>query len=338
MLLLPCIAGAEQYIIFSQQCAAGNEEAVKLFKEAQDKRFGRGMTVDLEEGIKLYNQAAEKGSIRALYDLGTLYEQRPIKDLNAQEQEKVILDYYTRAAAAGCPEGTYKLHLWAERQATGKATDQATGQAANHAANQADNSGQGSSTSLGALANFQDKQLPGNQGGNQGNQATDQATGQATGQAANQAANQAGNHGGNHGGNQAGNLLVEAANKGALVAMFELGREFIRKGETKEGAAWMLRALDLGYGDAAEPLSRMAFEQKNMREGVALLRQGASLGSIACLRRLAWIYSRGQYNQMRDPEYAQCFTKIIESINPDAPPEVVPDFDELCPARRVFTY
>lgn len=282
VLILPKMAEAEQYLIFSEQCPAGDEEAQKLFKQAQDKRFGRGMVADLEEAFKLYNQAAEKGSVRALYDLGTLYEQRPGKSLNAEDQEKVILEYYIQAAAAGCPEAKYKLYSWGEYQA--------------------ENSKQNIFTQNASRQNATTQKIY-----EQLHLGFDK-------------------------------FLLEAANEGALVAMFELGRKFIQQGEREKAAAWLQRALDLGYGSAAEPLSRMQFEQKNMREGIGLLRQGARLGSIACLHRLAWIYSRGQYNQMRDPEYAQCFTKIITSINPDAPPELVPDLDELCPPRRVFTY
>ena len=290
MLIMPGLAGAEQYLIFSEQCEAGNEEAQKLFKQAQDKRFGRGMTVNLEEAVKLYNQAAEKGSIRALYDLGTLYEQRPVEGLDAKGQEKAVLEYYTQASAAGCPEGTYKLHLWADHQDR-------------QAENLKQNSTSQNSTSQNSTSqNSTDPNISGQSLSNPDK------------------------------------FLVEAANGGALVAMFELGRQLVRLGNLQEGSAWLQRALDLGYGDAADTLSRMQLEQKNMREGIRLLRQGASLGSIACLHRLSWIYSRGQYKQMRDPEYAKCFTEILKTINHEAPPELLPDFDERCPPRRVFTY
>ena len=292
MLIMPSLAGAEQYLIFSEQCKAGDEEAQKLFKQAQDKRFGRGMIVNLEEAIKLYNQAAEKGSIRALYDLGTLYEQRPVEGVDANGQEKAVLEYYTQASAAGCPEGTYKLHLWAEHQAE-NLKQNATGQNATVPSSSVPNP---------PAPNISGPNISGQSPSNPDK------------------------------------FLVEAANGGALVAMFELGRQLVRLGNLQEGTAWLQRALDLGYGDAADTLSRMQLEQKNMREGIRLLRQGASLGSIACLHRLSWIYSRGQYNQMRDPEYAKCFTEILKTINHEAPPELVPDFDELCPPRRVFTY
>ena len=317
MLIMPSLAGAEQYLIFSEQCKAGDEEAQKLFKQAQDKRFGRGMIVNLEEAIKLYNQAAEKGSIRALYDLGTLYEQRPVEGVDANGQEKAVLEYYTQASAAGCPEGTYKLHLWAEHQAENlkqNATgENATGQNA---------TGQ---NAMGQNATGQNATVP------------------SSSVPSSPAPNISGPNisGPNISGQSPSNpdkFLVEAANGGALVAMFELGRQLVRLGNLQEGTAWLQRALDLGYGDAADTLSRMQLEQKNMREGIRLLRQGASLGSIACLHRLSWIYSRGQYNQMRDPEYAKCFTEILKTINHEAPPELVPDFDELCPPRRVFTY
>ncbi len=292
MLIMPSLAGAEQYLIFSEQCKAGDEEAQKLFKQAQDKRFGRGMIVNLEEAIKLYNQAAEKGSIRALYDLGTLYEQRPVEGVDANGQEKAVLEYYTQASAAGCPEGTYKLHLWAEHQAE-NLKQNATGQNATVPSSSVPNP---------PAPNISGPNISGQSPSNPDK------------------------------------FLVEAANGGALVAMFELGRQLVRLGNLQEGTAWLQRALGLGYGDAADTLSRMQLEQKNMREGIRLLRQGASLGSIACLHRLSWIYSRGQYNQMRDPEYAKCFTEILKTINHEAPPELVPDFDELCPPRRVFTY
>ena len=307
MLIMPSLAGAEQYLIFSEQCKAGDEEAQKLFKQAQDKRFGRGMIVNLEEAIKLYNQAAEKGSIRALYDLGTLYEQRPVEGVDANGQEKAVLEYYTQASAAGCPEGTYKLHLWAEHQAE-NLKQNATGQNA---------MGQNATgqNAMGQNATVPSSSVP-----------------------SSPAPNISGPNISGQSPSNPDKFLVEAANGGALVAMFELGRQLVRLGNLQEGTAWLQRALDLGYGDAADTLSRMQLEQKNMREGIRLLRQGASLGSIACLHRLSWIYSRGQYNQMRDPEYAKCFTEILKTINHEAPPELVPDFDELCPPRRVFTY
>ena len=298
MLSMPCLVSAEQYLVFSEQCPAGDEEAQKLFKQAQDKRFGRGMIVDLEEALKLYNQAAKKGSVRALYDLGTLYELRPAEGLDAEGQEKVILDYYAQAATAGCPEGTYKLYLWAEHQSENlkqnviaqNSTAQSSTAQSSTAQNSTGQNFYGQNSTAGQTPSKPDE------------------------------------------------LLFEAASGGALVAMFELGRKLVRLGELEKGTIWLQRALSLGYGDAADALSRMQFEQKNMREGISLLRQGARLGSIACLHRLAWIYSRGQFNQMRDPEYATCFTKIIQSINHEAPPELLPDFDELCPPRRVFTY
>ena len=312
MLIMPSLAGAEQYLIFSEQCKAGDEEAQKLFKQAQDKRFGRGMIVNLEEAIKLYNQAAEKGSIRALYDLGTLYEQRPVEGVDANGQEKAVLEYYTQASAAGCPEGTYKLHLWAEHQAE-NLKQNATGQNA---------MGQNATgqNAMGQNATVPSSSVPSSPAPNISgpNISGPNISGQSP--------------------SNPDKFLVEAANGGALVAMFELGRQLVRLGNLQEGTAWLQRALDLGYGDAADTLSRMQLEQKNMREGIRLLRQGASLGSIACLHRLSWIYSRGQYNQMRDPEYAKCFTEILKTINHEAPPELVPDFDELCPPRRVFTY
>ncbi len=327
MLIMPSLAGAEQYLIFSEQCKAGDEEAQKLFKQAQDKRFGRGMIVNLEEAIKLYNQAAEKGSIRALYDLGTLYEQRPVEGVDANGQEKAVLEYYTQASAAGCPEGTYKLHLWAEHQAenlkqnaTGEnATGQnATGQ--NATGQNATGQNATGQNAMGQNAMGQNATVPSSSVPNS------------------PAPNISGPNISGQSPSNPDKFLVEAANGGALVAMFELGRQLVRLGNLQEGTAWLQRALDLGYGDAADTLSRMQLEQKNMREGIRLLRQGASLGSIACLHRLSWIYSRGQYNQMRDPEYAKCFTEILKTINHEAPPELVPDFDELCPPRRVFTY
>ncbi len=276
--VLPVQVRAEQYSVFSEACPAGDEEAQKLFKEAQDNRFGRGVTVNLERAVTLYNEAAEKGSIRALFDLGTLYEQRPSKNLDAEDQEKIILDFYTRAANAGCPEAMHKLYLWVAHHP-------------NHSPKQ--------------NLPLQNASLEGSK------------------ESWKESSNK---------------LLQQAANAGSMEAMYELGREYLNNGNVEKGTAWLQRALDLGYGDAAEPLSRLWFEQKEMRKAIGALREGARLGSIRSLHRLSWIYSRGQYNQMRDAEYAKCFSAIIDSINPDAPPELISNLDELCPPRRVFKY
>ena len=266
LLLSFCAANpalAQQYMIYSEQCAAGNGEAQRQFRQAQDHRFGRGVSLNIEFAKSRYNEALLNGSARALVDLGTMAEDMLGLYPNNQEYKQEALKYYTEAAAQGCPEGTYKLYLWD------------------------------------SLESLQNPEL---------------------------------SHDFPHPG------LLQAAEGGAMAAMHDLGNQYLRHGNTEQGEKWLKQALELGWGDAALPYSRLLFERNQIREGMEALLSGARLGSIQCLKRLAWIYSRGRYKQVHDPAHAECLLKVADGIKASAPPDPIRHLDQICPPRQIMIY
>lgn len=260
LLLLSAQAIAQQYPVLSEQCASGDKEAQKLFEEAQEYRFGRDKAVNIFKAQELYLQAAKRGSIRALFDLGTLHEHTTMPEMDEEKQKHQALEYYTLAANAGCPEASYKIYEIQSQY---------------------------------ALAHNQP--IP-------------------------------------------SQLLEEAADKGAMIAMFELAEIRANENNTAEAKKLYNQALELGFGDAAVPLSRILFAEHDMPAAIAALRKGAKAGSIACLSRLSWIYSRGQHNQVQDAEYAACFSEVATGIDQDAPPLPIDDLDVRCPPKRASIY
>lgn len=257
---LPGPAWSGQYLMFSEQCKQGDHEAQNLFKQAQDYRFGRGVTMNMKFAVFRYAEAIIHGSSRALYDMGTISEEKLRWSPNSEGIKEEALSYFRQAADGGCPEGLYKLYLWDEYNKEGLS---------------------------------QEFPSP---------------------------------------------LLLEAAEKGALIAMCDLGNQYLQHNQRDEGEKWFKKALDLGYGDAAIPYYRLLLERGNTREALNALFSGAKAGSLQALKRLAWIFSRGRYKQMQDFAYTDCLLGVANKILPEAPPEPIPDLDKLCPPPRIMGY
>lgn len=249
--LVPRVGYCDQYIVFSEQCKKGNGEAQRFFKQAQNYRFGRGVTLNIDFAKSRYSEALMNGSTRALYDLGTLKESELRWDQNNQKLKEEAINHFRQAANAGCPEGIYKLYLWDDHQKN-------------------------------INLDFPNSRL------------------------------------------------VEAAEGGAMVAMAELGSQYIRKNQIDEGVKWLKKAIDLGYGAAATGYSRIMFEQGRISEAMDALFSGARAGSLISLQRLAWIYSRGLHSQVHDPVYAECLNGVATKIISHNPPEPIPNLDQLC--------
>ena len=258
--LLPARAGAEQYVVFSEQCKAGSQEAQSMFRQAQNHRFGRGVSLNIEFAVSRYAEAIIHGSSRALYDLGTLSEERIRWNPNDPTYKEKALNYFQQAADEGCPEGLYKLYLWNE---------------------------------------FDEANI---------------------------------SHDFPH------PMLLKAAEDGAMIAMYDLGNQYLRNNQPEEGERWLKKAAELGFGDAAVPYSRILIERGQIREGMEVLFAGAKTGSTEALKRLAWIYSRGRHKQMHDPAYAECLLGVADKMLPEAPPEPVPNLDEICKPPRIMIY
>ena len=257
--LSPGPAWSGQYLMFSEQCKQGDHEAKNLFKQAQDYRFGRGVTLNMEFAISRYAEAIIHGSSR-LYDMGTISEEKLRWDPNNEGIKEEALSYFRQAADGGCPEGLYKLYLWDEYGKEGLS-----------------------------------REFP-------------------------------------------PPLLLEAAEKGALIAMYDLGNQYLQHNQREEGEKWLKKALEIGYGDAAIPYSRILLDRGNTRGAMGALFSGAKAGSSQALKRLAWIFSRGTYKQMNDPVYADCLLGVANKILPEAPPEPVTELDKLCPPPRIMEY
>lgn len=128
--------------------------------------------------------------------------------------------------------------------------------------------------------------------------------------------------------------LLEAAEGGAMIAMADLGIQYIQQNQVDEGLNWLKKAIDLGYGDASVAYSRSMFKQGRINEAMDALFSGAKSGSLPALKRLAWIYSRGLNRQVHDPDYSECLLRIMHKIMPESPPEPIPDLDQICPPNR----
>lgn len=129
-------------------------------------------------------------------------------------------------------------------------------------------------------------------------------------------------------------LYREAADKGSLVSMV------VRAKIDKDDAEyWLAKALDKGYGYAGRPLSLIyLFDRRDAEKGIAVLRQGAALGSSDCLFSLAEIYRNGRHGQEKDPEYAKIIYSLWDAIDKAYEPKPIPDFDTLVPPKPILPY
>ncbi len=251
---------AQQYMIYSEQCAAGNAKAQEDFKQAQNYRFGIDTSLNFDSAKLKYDEAAANGSVRAYVDLGTMSEELYAAHPDHESYKQEALNYYQKAAGQGCPEALYRLYLWEKQEQ--------------------------SYTKENALSD----------------------------------------------------ILLNAANGGAPSAMYELGKYYLGCGNTDPAMSWLKRALNSDCGDAALPYSRHLFKMGSNKEALRALFQGAEAGSLPCLERLAWIYSRGRYNQVHDPAYAECLAEMAKGINRKAPPFPLSDLNKICPPPRLMSY
>lgn len=135
---------------------------------------------------------------------------------------------------------------------------------------------------------------------------------------------------------KANRLLKKAALNGSVMAMARLGAKYIIAGNAKEGVFWLNKALAEGNGDAAYDLA--IYEKTKNRDIVAMigfLRQGSKLGSVKCIRTLAFIYELGQFGQEPAPKYAEELFALQSSIDPIHPPAEIPNFERRFPPRKI---
>ena len=125
---------------------------------------------------------------------------------------------------------------------------------------------------------------------------------------------------------------------GSLPCMTSYGLDLGKQGKNEEAKKWLHRALDGGFGLAGMELNILYAVEKNYPDMIAALRQGARLGEASCLLSLSSTYKQGRFGQPQDIEYAQCFIKLYDAINKNAPPPLYENFDELCPPREVIPH
>ena len=132
-------------------------------------------------------------------------------------------------------------------------------------------------------------------------------------------------------------LIKKGAEAGSFACMMAVGAILDSDGKPEEAKVWLQRALDGGFGPAADILELIYFAEGNLEKEIQVLRQGARMGNRSSLISLSNIYKDGD-RQPKDQEYADCFRKLAKSINTKLPPPMIDNLDELCPPRPVVPY
>jgi TPR repeat protein len=132
-------------------------------------------------------------------------------------------------------------------------------------------------------------------------------------------------------------LIKKGLEEGSYVCMAGWGMILDYDKKPEEAKVWLQRALDGGYGAAADTLSGIYFSEKNLEKEIQVSRQAARLGNYKSLIRLSMLYEDGD-RQPKDLEYAACFEAIVDTIDTRLPPPMIDDLDELCPPRPVVPY
>ena len=132
-------------------------------------------------------------------------------------------------------------------------------------------------------------------------------------------------------------LIKKGAEAGSFICMAGVGMFLDFDDKPEEAKVWLQRALDGGFGPAADTLKRIYFREGNLEKEIQVLRQGARLGNSMSLISLSRIYKEGD-RQPKDLEYADCFRKLARSIDDRLPPPMIDNLDELCPPRPVVPY
>ena len=114
--------------------------------------------------------------------------------------------------------------------------------------------------------------------------------------------------------------IMKGVEAGSLPAMTDYGLMLKKQSKREEAKKWLHRAVDGGFGPAAMELYFIYWSEKKYELGIDALRQGAKLGDTMCLFCLQEIYRRGEDGQIKDEEYSECFSNILDSIEELAPP------------------
>lgn len=137
---------------------------------------------------------------------------------------------------------------------------------------------------------------------------------------------------------KADKLMRQAAEKGSLMSMVNLGRNLYDEGEIAEGKSWMEKALALGCGNAGDELATIYSFEKDSEKILYYLREGAKLGSENSIIHLFLVYNVGMYGQNKDIAYSNMIDTVKKSFDVKASPKPIPNFDELVPPRPVLPY
>jgi TPR repeat protein len=132
-------------------------------------------------------------------------------------------------------------------------------------------------------------------------------------------------------------LIKKGLEAGSYACMAGWGMILDYDKKPEEAKVWLQRALDGGYGAAADTLCRIYFREDDLEKEIQVLRQAARLGDYSSLIGLSMLYENGR-RQPKDLEYAACFITIARTIDTRLPPPIIDNLDELCPPRPVVPY
>lgn len=149
--------------------------------------------------------------------------------------------------------------------------------------------------------------------------------------------------------NTAWRLVKEGAEKGSMAAMTAWGSNLyfqnrfdkaeLAQTQRAEGKAWLEKALKNGYGDAGHELAMIyRMYERDPKNAIRALREGARLGNVDCLYMLAGIYRRGEDGQPKDTVYADAADELRRGIDLTATPKPIGNFSRWLPAREVMPY
>jgi TPR repeat protein len=133
--------------------------------------------------------------------------------------------------------------------------------------------------------------------------------------------------------------LTKAAGMDYPLAQARLGKILLEDNRTEAGLKWLHKALDNGYGDAAEDLARTyAIRFKKYEQAIDLLKQGAKLGSVEVLSSLESVYKDfyETYGQKQNKPLARCYWRLYKEAKAkwdniqNSPGITFSDLDERC--------
>lgn len=133
-------------------------------------------------------------------------------------------------------------------------------------------------------------------------------------------------------------MFEKAAKMGSPKGLEFYGVYVAEKGLVKEGRQFLDWSMELGNGDAGVGIATIYQYQKDAVGLITALRDGAKLGSKACIEQLSLIYEMGYFGQSKDKSYADRLDELYESIDDFYPPEPIPDFDEKFPPKPILPF